>query len=154
MTHILLISALAAGVFLAFIVIKIGIYASRVERLEQVRQPDSKPPSRNESPTHYPDISSFPRWSVYLAASGVFASLTALFALLAMPKSDPASIGENVVWGLFIVGLIAVVPLVCFRLRQILYSLGDLPYESNQGFNKSPESSGPAKPSKRDGGAS
>ena len=153
MTQLILISALAAAVFLAFIVIKMRIYLGRVESFEQKRQPESGPSSQNSSPNHYPDISSYPRWSIYLAVSGGFVSLTALFALVAIPKTDPASMGENILWALFVVGFFTAIPLVCFRLGKLLYTLGDMHHESNKGFNRTPESSGPAKPGKRGGGA-
>ena len=153
MTQLILISALAAGMFLAFIVIKMRIYLRRVESFDQKHQPESEPSSENNSPNHYPDISSYPRWSIYLAVSGVFVSLTALFALVAIPKTDPASMGENILWALFVIGFFTAIPLVCFRLGQILYTLDDMPHESNKGFNRTPESTGPAKPGERGGGA-
>lgn len=88
-----------------------------------------------------------------MAGVGVFSSLTALFAAVAIPKTDPASTAESVLWLVFAVGFVFVMPLVLLRLKDILLTLGYVPTESNNGFNLTPESSRAAKPAKPGGRA-
>ncbi|QOC21975.1 hypothetical protein IC757_13200 [Wenzhouxiangella sp. AB-CW3] len=142
MTQLLLKSALAAGLFIAFLVVAIRIKVWRFRQSARNKRPTTSPEQDREDILEPPRIGHYPRWTVLTAAAGAFVALTSLLAAIGTPKTEPPSAQETLLWVVFSLSLLSFLPLAFIRLKEIVYSLAGIPPDFGSNKDQNPGSFG------------